>query len=191
MRWFIVILLIFTGAFSQQNSVRIRTPNGPVTLTLQDDNVTFGTVTSDIKIRLANLSQIAEQQPECANLFNPILAEIAILITLFPNEILKMPIDIEDMKPMQDEPFAQLLLLLEGETFSDDQLVMLQQVSIRNHFTAKQLGNILDKFTFSEDKLNAVRIILNRLVDPENAFLLMNKFSFETDKEEFMKIISE
>jgi hypothetical protein len=52
-----------------------------------------------------------------------------------------------------------------------------------------QVGTLVDLFTFSEDKLEVVRRVRGRIVDPDQAFQLYERFTFDSDKNELRNIL--
>ena len=188
---FSICLVSFIRA--QNRTVRIQTARGGVNIELPNsnfsNNVDVRIVLDNIQSRLLRLERIANQDTNCDRLVQPIVYEIIALINLLPQDIYFVPISTEVIYPMDDYHFAQFLSTLENESFSDDKLLFLRQVSTKNFFTCEQLGKIIDKFTFSDDKLEAVKILKSRLVDPENAFTLKDNFTFDSDKNRFMEII--
>ena len=186
-----ICLVSFVAA--QNRTVRIQTARGGVNIDLHNynfgDNIDVQVVIDNIQSRLSRLERIANQNTDCARFVQPIIYEIIALITLFPQDIYFEPISTEIVQPMDDHHFAQFLGSLEDESFSDDKSMFLRRVSTKNFFTCEQLGEIIDKFTFSDDKLAAVKILKSRLIDPENAFIVRDKFTFDSDKNKFMKIM--
>ncbi|UQA61726.1 DUF4476 domain-containing protein [Polyangium aurulentum] len=84
---------------------------------------------------------------------------------------------------MKRGAFHSLIALLESTSFSSDKLDVVETAAERNRFTVAQVGEILDTLDFSSDRLSAVKTLRDRIVDPENAFLLAAHFDFSTDKE--------
>jgi len=155
------------------------------------ESVYVETIIENIHRRIAELRSLYDTIPECYELISPAVAQIEMLILLLPRCIMVTPIAVERINPMSAEAFANFLLLLENEPFADDRLLLLKQVLAKNYITTHQLASVIDKFAFSDDKLKAVKIALPRLVDPENAFILRDKFEFDQDKQKFMQMISE
>ncbi|MCD6417796.1 DUF4476 domain-containing protein [bacterium] len=190
-----ILILSFLGMVllcsAQQRSVRVDTPEGIVQIYGVRESVYVETIIENIHRRIAELRSLYDTIPECYELISPAVAQIEMLILLLPRCIMVTPIEVEQINPMSAEAFANFLLLLENEPFADDRLLLLKQVLAKNYLTTYQLASIIDKFAFSDDKLKAVKIALPRLVDPENAFILRDKFEFDQDKQKFMQMISE
>lgn len=84
--------------------------------------------------------------------------------------------------------FASLKQTIKAGSFADDQLSALRSAAAHNWFTIAQVGEVVDLFTFGDDKIKAVRVLKPRVIDPENAFMLQNHFTFGDDKRKVMKI---
>jgi len=77
--------------------------------------------------------------------------------------------------------FNALRSQIDKAPFSDDKLSVLRTAVANNWITCAQLGELLEVFDFASDKLEAVGVARNSVVDPQNAFLLNDKFSFSSD----------
>jgi len=70
---------------------------------------------------------------------------------------------------MSPPRFSRLLGQLRVATFVEDRRLLLTTAAQRNHFRCRQLGRILAVLEFSDEKLEAVRLLRPRLVDLDNA----------------------
>lgn len=85
-------------------------------------------------------------------------------------------------RSMKRGAFRALIALLESTSFSSDKLDVVKTAASRNRFTVAQVGEILGTLDFSSDRLAAVKALRDRIVDPDNAFLLGQHFDFSSDK---------
>ncbi len=85
--------------------------------------------------------------------------------------------------PMGMDPgaFAALRQQMQDASFSDDKHALLTTAVAHNTLTIDQLGQLLDAYSFDDDKVRAVEIAREAVVDPENAFRLGSHFSFSDD----------
>lgn len=90
---------------------------------------------------------------------------------------------------MDSSVFGSLYAQIKGESFSDSKLNVLRTASSSHYFTVSQIKRILSEFSFSKEKLAAVRIVKNKLVDDKNVFQLYDAFTFQSDKKELRKIL--
>ena len=97
----------------------------------------------------------------------------------------------EEGVPMDPSAFQRLLQALETESFSDDRLELLRTTARENGFTVAQVARIMDLFDFGDDRVEVVRILYPRIVDPENAHLLLSHVEFSDEKEELRRILEQ
>ena len=91
---------------------------------------------------------------------------------------------------MRPEAFSDLLTSLKREAFGSDKLKILKTASQSSYFLVDQLVQLVDLFSFSNEKINVVEIIYPVTVDRANAYKIYSAFSFPADKEKVEKIIS-
>ena len=91
--------------------------------------------------------------------------------------------------PMSPADFAALQSAVDHESFSDGKLRVITTAAAQQHFTVAQLGALVDRLSFSKDKLDAVAALKDRLVDRANAFQLYGHFSFEADKKKARELL--
>ena len=65
----------------------------------------------------------------------------------------------------------------------------LEQAVTAHYFLVAQVAEVLGDFDFSQDKLQAARLLKPRILDPENKFKLYEAFTFGNDKEELKRIL--
>jgi hypothetical protein len=92
-------------------------------------------------------------------------------------------------RAMEQARFDALVAAVRREPFADGQRRVLDTAMPGSWFTVAQLGTLIDLFTFSPDKLAVVRRARAHIVDPDQAFQLSGRFTFESDKAELRKIL--
>lgn len=95
------------------------------------------------------------------------------------------------LRPIADATLEALKGAIQKESFSDNRLAVLRQAVPANYFLVSQVQQLLALYTFSADKLQAMRLLKPRVLDPENAFKLYDSFTFSADKEELGRILAE
>lgn len=93
-------------------------------------------------------------------------------------------------QPIAEGALRNVLNAMSREPFADDKMNILQDVSDDNFFLVGQVQQVLSQFQFSRDRLKAVRLLWNRVLDKQNGFQLYGAFQFSSDKEELKRIIS-
>jgi len=90
---------------------------------------------------------------------------------------------------MPESDFENFSTQLDDTTFSSDQLSLIQLVSEHNSFTAEQIKHTIEMISFASDRLNALRILAPKIEDPEKAYIILNAFTFSTNKDKAQQII--
>jgi hypothetical protein len=85
---------------------------------------------------------------------------------------------------MSGPDFAALKEAINEENFSEEKLGVLSTAISNGNtgFTAAQVGEIIDLYNFSDDKINALSLVKNHIVDRNNNFKILSKFTFSDDK---------
>jgi len=116
-----------------------------------------------------------------------LLDEIRFLLELFPRNqyVVVAPYLPEPplIYPMSDGDFSVLYNRVKDEAFADDKLNILRTAADENYFLVEQVEELLDLFTFEEDRLQVVRILNHNILDRENCYRLYSKFEFSDSKE--------
>lgn len=92
--------------------------------------------------------------------------------------------------PMPDSDFRNLVSNVRNESFADNQINIIKVAVRTNRFTVNQIIQLLNTFSFGEDKLEALEILYPRVTDPENAYNIPNAFTYSEDKQQATEIIS-
>ena len=92
-------------------------------------------------------------------------------------------------RPMGKKAFAALLKTVRTESFGSGRLQVIRSASTHHHFTVKQVLSLLEQLSFSSKKLEAVRTLYPRVVNPQNAFQLYGAFTYESDKRKLRAIL--
>jgi hypothetical protein len=95
--------------------------------------------------------------------------------------------------PMFDADFASLTGAIRREDFSNQQLQVLETAvaSPSAWFTVGQVGQLVDLFTFGNDKVKAVELVVGRIVDRQNAYQLYSHFEFSSEKEKVKRLLGQ
>lgn len=91
---------------------------------------------------------------------------------------------------MAPSDFAALLSAVQDEDFSSDKLgVIRSAVDGGALFSCAQVGQLVDALDMSSDKVEVVQLTRGRLVDPNNGFTLLKRFTFSSDKEKVRSLL--
>jgi len=97
---------------------------------------------------------------------------------------------VEEHKAMDSSAFSSLLSSLKNESFADDKVRVIKLASRKGYFNVNQIKTVLNEFSFADDKIEAVSLLYPKVVDDENAHLILDSFTFSSDKDEVEQIIS-
>jgi hypothetical protein len=89
--------------------------------------------------------------------------------------------------PMRDAAFLQLLRSIKQTSFDDDKVEVVRHAAKTNYFLAAQVAAVMEVFSFDDAKVNAAVAMWPRITDPENSFIIFNKLTFDSSKEQLRK----
>ncbi len=87
---------------------------------------------------------------------------------------------------MDTAEFNHLLLTIKNASFSDEKIAIIRSAASGHCFTVPQALTILSQLSFDDDKLIAAKILANALINPQDAYLLADAFTFSDTKEKFL-----
>jgi Domain of unknown function (DUF4476) len=83
---------------------------------------------------------------------------------------------------MAERDFRTLRTALEREPGDAAKLAVLRTAAANAFFTTSQAGQLIDKLVYRDDKLAAVPILKDRILDKQNAWQLYQHFTYREDK---------
>ncbi|MCP3098910.1 DUF4476 domain-containing protein [Myxococcus sp. K15C18031901] len=95
------------------------------------------------------------------------------------------------IRPMSDSAFQRVIDAMNRETFKEDKMRMLTMGLNDNYLLVSQVSRIINMFQFADDKLAAVQVVRNRILDTDNNYLLFNSFTFSQDKKKLQEILTQ
>ncbi len=106
----------------------------------------------------------------------------------YPREDRRAPRNVAPV-PMTEGELSEVLGAINGESFSDGKLRVLGDFAPARIFTCDQAIRVIGAFSFSADKLGALRIMKPRILDRQNQFRIYGAFTFSSDKDEARRIM--
>ncbi|WP_375768232.1 DUF4476 domain-containing protein [Archangium gephyra] len=94
------------------------------------------------------------------------------------------------VQPITEGMLRSLVSAIRNEPFADDQLAVLEQAVPTQYFLVAQAQQLLRVFSFSSDRVKAMRLLRPRLLDLENGFKLYESFDHSSDKDELKRILA-
>jgi hypothetical protein len=93
-----------------------------------------------------------------------------------------LSVRLQEAKEPQPKEFRALRGQLEREHGDTAKLSALRTAAASSYFTTAQAASLIDKLVYREDKLAAVPILKDRILDRENAWQLYQHFTYREDK---------
>jgi hypothetical protein len=90
---------------------------------------------------------------------------------------------------MDREDFAALSAQVARESFESSKLGVLEAAAPDRHFTVDQVAALLRHFSFDNSRFDAAALLLPRVIDRDNAYRLLDSFTFDSDKERMKDLI--
>lgn len=91
---------------------------------------------------------------------------------------------------ISDHDFALLLNAISNQTFSSNQLPMVQAAGLCGYFTCGQCAQLMALFDFDSNKLQVVTYLAPHLIDPIRCQPIMDQLTFNSDQKKAWEIIS-
>jgi len=219
MRKMIIIILLVFSLSSFAEVVSFKSSAGNIEIIFEDSSsgsVKSETIINEIATRLEKLenkyvSKLNKLDQKKATYW---IDEIYALLALLPDDLsvtvqstqntlysqeqsanLNVSINIneqiDDPLAMSNSEFQSLLNNVKNESFADDQTSVVRIATKNKYFSISQLITLLDVFSFSDDKINIVRIVFPVIIDKDNAHNLLGAFTYSDDKDRVEQIISQ
>jgi hypothetical protein len=92
-------------------------------------------------------------------------------------------------QPMEAQAFDQLKQAIRNENISDSKEKLAKQYIALNYFTAVQVKELVQLFTFESNKVEIAKFAYKYTIDKGNFFAVYSAFTFSSSKEEVMDYI--
>lgn len=95
--------------------------------------------------------------------------------------------------PMACEPgdFDRVKSAVQSEAFADDQLRVLRSALPGRYFNVEQVKEMMGVFSFGEQKVESAALMRDRIVDPQNWYLVYAALSFDSEKDELRRRVGD
>ncbi len=90
---------------------------------------------------------------------------------------------------MSDQEFARISAALQREWWDDSRQRLLIDVARDRLFSTRQVRQVMDLFTFGDEKVNAAAALYPRVVDPQDFYTVYDALTFRSEKEELRRRI--
>ncbi len=90
--------------------------------------------------------------------------------TIAPQQIIHAPV--VETFPMHKNAFNQLKNAIDKQWFSDGKMTVFNQALASNYFTAQQVNELINLFSFSKDRLEVAKRAYSKTLDQANYFIV-------------------
>ena len=92
-------------------------------------------------------------------------------------------------QPMSPDAFNALVNAINNESFESNKLGVVSSAAQGNNFLTSQIATVMDLFSFSDGKVQSAVTMWQRVLDPQNSFVLYDKLTFSSDKDKLRQRI--
>jgi hypothetical protein len=97
----------------------------------------------------------------------------------------------QQVQPISDAMLRSIVLSINSESSGSDKMAILTEAAVSHYFLVSQVQQLLTLFAFTSDRLQAMRLLGPRILDPNNGHRLYGFFDFSGDKEELKRILQQ
>ena len=83
---------------------------------------------------------------------------------------------------LDDASFAKLYNKVESATFDDNKFDLLEMASLGCCYSCEQTARVMRLFSFGDKQLKVLSMMAPRIVDPQNAIVIYNVLTFDSEK---------
>ena len=91
-------------------------------------------------------------------------------------------------KAMREKDFKMMCEIVEDASFNKKKIGVIKVACISSYFNNEQCVKLLSMISFENDRLEALRVLVPRVIDL-NSKEVLKQFSFSSSKQEVMKIL--
>lgn len=90
---------------------------------------------------------------------------------------------------MPDADFQALVAAVNDASFGSEKLGVVETAAESHVFTIEQVGTLVGLMSMSSEQVGVVERLKNKIVDRQNSFKLLERFTFSSDKEKVRKLL--
>ena len=133
-----------------------------------------------------------------------LIAFVALMMIPMPQqavakERIKVQVEKRDKRPqrkpvmlraMRNDDFSMVYKIVKNTSFDKNKIDIIRVACIGSNFSSRQCAKLLSLLSFDDNKLDALKVMAPRLVDVEDYDKIIKQFSFSSNREKAMKILS-
>ena len=90
---------------------------------------------------------------------------------------------------LDDASFSKLYNKVKKASFDDNKFDLIEVASLGCYYSCAQAVSMMNIFTFGDSKMKALRLMAPHIIDLQNASIIYQQFSFESEKQKVGEII--
>lgn len=90
---------------------------------------------------------------------------------------------------MRSELFNSLVQNVKDEPFTSGRMDLIKMALVNSNFTTEQCGQLINVFSFDNEKMSIMKLMYPKIIDKERFFVLINSLSFPSSKSEIKRFI--
>lgn len=83
---------------------------------------------------------------------------------------------------LDDASFTKLYNKVKSATFDDNKFDLLEMASLGCSYSCEQTARVMRLFSFGDKQLKVLSMMASRIVDPQNAIVIYNVLTFDSEK---------
>ena len=91
---------------------------------------------------------------------------------------------------LDDASFTKLYNKVKKASFDDNKFDLIEVASLGCYYSCAQVARIMKIFPFDDEQLKALKMMAPHIVDPQNAIVIYQLFSFDSEKQKVGEILS-
>lgn len=90
---------------------------------------------------------------------------------------------------LDDASFTKLYNKVKKASFDDNKFDLIEVASLGCYYSCAQTVSMMNIFTFGDSKMKALRLMAPHIIDLQNAIIIYQQFSFESEKQKVGEIL--
>ena len=90
---------------------------------------------------------------------------------------------------LDDASFSKLYNKVKNASFDDTKFDLIEVASLGCYYSCAQAVSMMNIFTFGDSKMKALRLMASHIIDLQNAIIIYQQFSFESEKQKVGEIL--
>lgn len=99
--------------------------------------------------------------------------------------------EVRDVKPMNRKNFGTFLKYIKNTSFDKNKLQMVEVATFGSYFSSAQCYEIISRFSFDDNKLEALKIVEPVLLDYDDKDKILRLFSYSSNRDKAAKILAD